>query len=247
MTKDVYIFDTYDGGEVTADLEIRDGLESSAYLSLFGGNIEDDGLQKSTRTWWGNLGENEEARIYRATTAHLLAVLPPTSSNLRRIEDAAKRDLAWMSDFNLSEKIQATASMPGRNQVHLKVSIEGLDPLEFRVGWGDEGLDGARPTVSPPTVAVNNAIELSGTGLPGALLVLRAAGREDQIIQIGLDGLWKLSDPYPLAFGQEATLFVRTLTGLESVSVRVVGVEILRYDGTVRYDGSQQYDGIRKP
>lgn len=247
MTKDVYIFDTYDGGEVTADLEIRDGLESSAYLSLFGGNIEDDGLQKSTRTWWGNLGENEEARIYRATTAHLLAVLPPTSSNLRRIEDAAKRDLAWMSYFNLSEKIQATASMPGRNQVHLKVSIEGLDPLEFRVGWGDEGLDGARPTVSPPTVAVNNAIELSGTGLPGALLVLRAAGREDQIIQIGLDGLWKLSDPYPLAFGQEATLFVRTLTGLESVSVRVVGVEILRYDGTVRYDGSQQYDGIRKP
>lgn len=247
MTKDVYIFDTYDGGEVTADLEIRDGLESSAYLSLFGGNIEDDGLQKSTRTWWGNLGENEEARIYRATTAHLLAVLPPTSSNLRRIEDAAKRDLAWMSDFNLSEKIQATASMPGRNQVHLKVSIEGLDPLEFRVGWGDEGLDGTRPTVSPPTVAINNAIELSGTGLPGALLVLRVAGQEDQIIQIGLDGLWKLSDPYPLAFGQEATLFVRTLTGLESVSVRVVGVEILRYDGTVRYDGTQQYDGIRKP
>lgn len=247
MTKDAYIFDTYDGGEITADLEIRDGLESSAYLSLFGGNIEDDGLQKATRSWWGNLGENEEARIYRATTAHLLAVLPPTTSNLRRIEDAAKRDLAWMTDFNLSNKIQATASMPGRNQVHLKVSIEGLGPLEFRVGWGNEGLDGTRPTVSPPTVLVNIPIELSGEGLPGALLVLRISGEEDLIIPIGLDGRWQFTDPYPLAFGQEGTLFVRTLTGLQSAPVRVRGVEFLRYDGSVRYDGSQQYDGIRKP
>jgi len=38
MTKDVYLFDTPDGGDVTQDLEIRDGLENSVYLSLFGAN-----------------------------------------------------------------------------------------------------------------------------------------------------------------------------------------------------------------
>ena len=247
MTRDVYIFDTYDGGEVTADLEIRDGLESSAYLSLFGGNIEDDGLEKSPRNWWGNLGENDPAKITRSTTAHLLATLNPTPSNLRRIEDAAKRDLAWMVDSDVAKELHATASMPGRNQIHLKVNIDGLDPLEFRVGWGNEGVEGNNYVVRPPAVTVNNAIELSGKGLPGAILVLRVPGLPDREIGIDAKGNWQFTDPYPLDFGQVGEVFVKTLTGLRSRSVVVVGVEILRYNGRVRYDGSQKFNGIRKP
>lgn len=245
MTRDVHIFDTYDGGEITADLEIRDGLESSAYLSLFGGNIEDDGLEKSPRNWWGNIGENDMARVTRSTTAHLLAILPPTPSNLRRIEDAAKQDLAWMVSKNVAEGIQASASMPGRNQVHLKVNIDGLDPLEFQIGWGREGIESNNYLVSPPIVVTNDGRTLSGRGLPGAILVLRVQGQPDREIVIGLDGEWSFS-PYPLEFGQRAELFVRTLTGLRSRSVIVIGVELLRYNGRVRYDGSQNYDGIRK-
>lgn len=247
MTRDVFLFDTYDGGEITQDLEIRDGLETSAYLSLFGGNVEDDGSEKSMMNWWGNLDENNQSRIYRATTAHLLSIISPTASNLRRVEDAAKRDLAWMVSDKISKKIEARASMPGRNQVHLRINIDGVDPLEFRVGWGSEGADPQKPVLPPPEVLVNNAVELSGRGFIGAALVVRRAGKPDLLQTIPSSGVWTFTAPYPLDFGEEALVYVQTLTGLRSNPVKVLGVEILRYDGKIMYDGTQRYDGLRKP
>lgn len=247
MTRDVFLFDTYDGGEITQDLEIRDGLETSAYLSLFGGNVEDDGSEKSMMNWWGNLDENNQSRIYRATTAHLLSIISPTASNLRRVEDAAKRDLAWMVSDKISKKIEARASMPGRNQVHLRINIDGVDPLEFHVGWGSEGSSPNKPSLPLPQVVVNNGVEISGRGFIGARVVLSRQGKPDLIQTIPSTGTWTFSAPYPLDFGEEAEIYVQTLTDLKSPSVKVLGVEILRYDGKILYDGSQSYDGIRKP
>lgn len=134
---DIYIFNKADGGDITETLSMRDGLESAVYLSLFGGNIDDDGSEKSTRNWWGNLGENDEAKVYRSTTAHVLATLPPTPTNLRRIEDAAKNDLAWLLEQGITENLDIRAGIPARNQVHLTVKIDGLDPLEFSSNQSD--------------------------------------------------------------------------------------------------------------
>ena len=247
MNKDVYIFDTVDGGDITQDLAIRDGLESSVYLSLFGGNIKDDGRENNKFNWWGNIGETLVSRIYRSETAFLLATVPPTPSNLRRIEDAANRDLAWVITEKVSNTVKVAASMPKLNYVKLSVFLEGISPLEFRSNWGDAPDDENAQTLVPvPTVLINNGAVLSGTGLPNAFLVLVRENGTVLQVTISKDGAW-IFDPYPLDIGEVATIYVRTLSGLASRGRTVIGVGALYYDGSFLYDGSENYDGIRNP
>ncbi len=216
MNKDVFIFDTADGGDITQDLAIRDGLESSVYLSLFGGNVKDDGRENNAFKWWGNIGENNPPRQYRSETAYLLATVPPTPSNLRRVEDAAGRDLAWCITEAVSKTVKVVASMPKLNFVKLVVALEGISPLEFRAHWGDSFGDDVPQTLVPvPTVILNNGQELSGTGLANAFLVLFRGDGEETQVPIGKDGSWKF-EPYPLEVGEVATIYVKTLSGLSS-------------------------------
>lgn len=245
MNRDVFIFDTADGGDITQDLAIRDGLGSSVYLSLFGGNVKDDGRETNAFNWWGNIGENNLSRLYRSETAFLLATVPPTPSNLRRIEDAAGRDLAWCITEKVSKTVRVVASMPKLNFVKLVVFLEGISPLEFRAHWGDATDDESSQTLIPvPTVVINNGQELSGTGLSNAFLVLVRANGDESQVPIGKDVSWKF-EPYPLDIGEVATIYVKTLSGLSSRGRTVIGVGALYYDGSFLYDGSQNYDGIR--
>ncbi|MEG1884844.1 MAG: hypothetical protein RR182_01050 [Alistipes sp.] len=240
MRSDVYLFDTRDGGDVTVDLEIRDGLESSIYLSLFGGNTKDDGRQTNVFNWWGNIDELIAARVYRSEAAFLLKTVPPTAQNLRRIEDAAKRDLAWVIDEDVSKTLQVQASMPQLNTVKLKIFLDGISPLEFQSFWGER----EAPGISPPVVTENTGIVLRGTGLPGA--VLRIVRADESVIEVNIDadGNWSFS-PYPLNEGEIATAYVVTLSGRASRGVVVVGVGALYYDGVVYYDGIYEYDGSK--
>jgi len=55
---DVKLFQTTDDGDiyvVNGIVEMSGGLETSAYLSLFGGNEDDDGSDGSPFSWWANL------------------------------------------------------------------------------------------------------------------------------------------------------------------------------------------------
>jgi phage gp46-like protein len=124
---DVRLFHDADGGEITftnGRVELADGLETIAYTSLFGGN-ERDGGGKATEhlEWWGNKGETDEAQKCRSETQHLLASIPAISSNLRRIEDAARRDLAWMVTRGIATAVAPVASMPALNTISLVVDI----------------------------------------------------------------------------------------------------------------------------
>lgn len=244
MRKDVYLFDTENGGDVTPDLETRDGLESAVYLSLFGGNVKDDGREQNEFQWWGNLSENEENKKYRSTAAYLLRTVPPSPKNLRRIENAAKNDLDWFLKAGFTQEIFVTATMPKLNQVKLTVAMEGIDPLEFRSDWGS--IDNAPPSTAVPTpiVRTNDGTVISGTGLANAVLVLIKSPTEITYYDISEAGTWSIS-PYPLDESQQAQIFVETRTGLTSKTVIVVGVAALLYNGNVYYDGSQEYDGIR--
>ena len=103
---------------------MSDGLETAAYLSLFGGNEDDSGDTASERLqWWGNFAEQEPRRAYRSETQHLIRALPAVPSNLRRIEQAAARDLAWLLAAGVAKSITAAASIPALNRVHLEVTI----------------------------------------------------------------------------------------------------------------------------
>lgn len=124
---DVLLYQTNDDGEITVEggvVAMAGGLETAAYLSLFGGNEQDSGRADDPLTWWGNIDEGRPERRYRSETQHLLRAIPAIPANLRRIEQAAERDLAWLVSVNAATAVSATASMPGRNRVRLVVRIE---------------------------------------------------------------------------------------------------------------------------
>jgi phage gp46-like protein len=113
---DVRLYQTNDGGEidfVAGQAQMSDGLETAVYLSLFGGNERDSGQ------------DGDEP------LQHLLRSLPATTANLRRIEDAIARDLAWMTDSSLASSVSAEVSVPALNRIDLLVRVE-IDGEELK-------------------------------------------------------------------------------------------------------------------
>ena len=135
---DVKLFQTDDDGEITVEnglVEMSGGLETAAYVSLFGGNEDDDGSEDNPNNWWANLNETDPTRRYRSETQNLLQALPATTGNLRRIEDAAGRDLSWFVDLNIATSLSVSASIPGINRIKLTIDIDGDTSVEFVENW----------------------------------------------------------------------------------------------------------------
>ncbi|MCK5606547.1 phage GP46 family protein [Candidatus Pacearchaeota archaeon] len=126
---DVLLSQTDDNGEIIVTggiVEMTGGFETAAYLSLFGGNEDDDGSQDNALTWWANLNEVDPVSRYVSETQNLLQALAATSSNLLRIEEAAKRDLQWFLDKNIASSIEVEATIPGINRLQIVVTIEAI-------------------------------------------------------------------------------------------------------------------------
>ena len=116
----VALFQTPDDGDIKYDargtIATDSGLVTAAYLSLFGGN-------ESGYDWWGDLLDSDPARKYPAETQRLLTSIPLTSYNLRRVEDAARRDLAWFIDSRAASVVDVAASVPRRDTLQLDIKI----------------------------------------------------------------------------------------------------------------------------
>lgn len=138
---DVKLFQTDDDGNITVEnglVEMSGGLETAAYLSLFGGNEDDDGRDNNPANWWANLDEVDPTRQYHSETQNLLQALPATTGNLRRIEDAAGRDLAWFVGSGVASSVSVSASIPGINRIKLTIDIEAIgqeSSFEFVENW----------------------------------------------------------------------------------------------------------------
>jgi phage gp46-like protein len=138
---DVGLFQTDNDGDITVEngiVTMSGGLETSAYLSLFGGNEDDDGRDDNPANWWGNIDEVDPAKEYRSETQNLLQELPATSGNLRRVEDAANRDLSWFITNKVASSVTVSASIPGINRIKLKIDIEAQgeeSSFEFVENW----------------------------------------------------------------------------------------------------------------
>jgi phage gp46-like protein len=134
---DVLLYQTNDDGDISVTnglIEMSGGLRTAAYLSLFGGNEDDDGLANNPKTWWGNTVENEKSLKYISETQNLLESLPITSANLLRVEDAAKRDLAWFKDEGVASNVSVSASILGLNMIKLSINID-QERYEFVENW----------------------------------------------------------------------------------------------------------------
>lgn len=138
---DVLLFQTDDDGDIVVELgivEFSGGLGTAAYLSLFGGNEDDDGRAANNLTWWGNIDEIEPDRKYRSETQNLLRSIPAVSRNLLRIQDAALRDLQWMLDRDVASSINVVATIPGLNRVDIEIRIEAVGEetrFKFTENW----------------------------------------------------------------------------------------------------------------
>lgn len=138
---DVSLFQTDNEGEITVEggiVTMGGGLETSAYLSLFGGDEDDDGRDNNPANWWANIDEVDPSKEYHSETQNLLQALPATTGNLRRIEDAANRDLAWFITNNVASSVNVTASIPGINRIKLSIDIEARgeeSSFEFVENW----------------------------------------------------------------------------------------------------------------
>lgn len=138
---DVLLYQTNDNGDINVEdgiVEMRGGLETAAYLSLFGGNEQDDGRQNNPLQWWGNFDEELQERQQRSELQFLLRSIPAIPANLRRLEDAASRDLAWFVATGVATEVMVEASMPGVNKVSLKIGINAAGQpaeIEFLENW----------------------------------------------------------------------------------------------------------------
>ena len=112
---DVKLFQSDNGGEIKViggQVEMVGGLESAAYIAMFSG-----------KKWWGGKLGGE--------TGELLKSLPATSSNLNRVRDAIKRDLAFL-EADLIVDLRIT----GLNKIEIKINVNGVDDWVYRLNWG---------------------------------------------------------------------------------------------------------------
>lgn len=136
---DVLLYEDLDGGEINVEdglVEMSGGLETAVYLSLFGGNQGDDGTAGNRLNYWGNLGETQPERMYRSETQAALDTSAPIPANLIKIQDAAKRDLAWLVDTGAATSVTVVVSMPGPKKVKLSIAIDGDSSVEYVENWG---------------------------------------------------------------------------------------------------------------
>ncbi len=137
---DVKLFNTLEGGEITVEdgfVLMSPGLETAAYLSLFGGNKDDSTRDGDQLSWWGNIGELTENQ-YRSLTQHLLNSLPITSANLLIIENAVRQDLKWMLDLRIASSIEVVVIVPQRNKIDIIIDIEAQgvrSSFNFTENW----------------------------------------------------------------------------------------------------------------
>jgi phage gp46-like protein len=136
---DVLLRQTNDGGDITIQgglLLMSEGLETAAYLSLFGGNEDDPGDTDTTLQWWGNLLEAAPERAYRSETQALLHALPAIPANLRRIEQAASRDLQWLLDTARASSVTVEATIPAIDRVAISLVIITTTGQQIELSFG---------------------------------------------------------------------------------------------------------------
>lgn len=138
---DVRLYQILDDGDIVIEdgiVEMNGGLGTAAYLSLFGGNEDDNGRPENSFTWWGNFIELDSSKHYVSELQHLMQTLPLITGNLRRIEDAALRDLKWFLTERIASSVQVEASIPDVNRVDITVRIEaeGQESVfQFTENW----------------------------------------------------------------------------------------------------------------
>jgi phage gp46-like protein len=129
---DLLLQETPDGGEIILEnglFKFDENFSNAVYLSLFGGNKEDNGKVKNNKEWWGNTIEGiEENEKLISRFQNIIYGLPMTVKNIREAEAAAALDLKWFKDEKIIDELNIDGRITGKNNFILVVEmlIDGL-------------------------------------------------------------------------------------------------------------------------
>ncbi len=136
---DVLLMDTADGGEINIvnGLVMSDKRFSTAtFLSLFGGNPEDEGKVDNSKTWWGNrFQDTSEVEKLSGKFQSVIKTLPMTSKNLRVAEGAARDDLQWFIDEGIADDIVCSLRAVDVKRIEITVVIKKSGELIEKGNW----------------------------------------------------------------------------------------------------------------
>jgi phage gp46-like protein len=117
-----------DSGSATGPVE--DGLFASdrafntaVYLSLFGGNKDDNGKVKNKNEWWGNLlPETAEPEKFVSRFQAVITGLPMTAKNIQEAENAAALDLKWIIEEGIARSVDIDGRAGTGNKFFLNIA-----------------------------------------------------------------------------------------------------------------------------
>lgn len=136
---DALLLSTPDGGDLKVENDLicmSSGLENSIYLSLFGGNREDDATDSTKKNqWWGNELSDTADENLRSRTLSVLLAKPAIPSSINSYKDAILYDLNWIIKEKLGDTIDISISLGGKNRVDILIEIkkneETVDEFKF--------------------------------------------------------------------------------------------------------------------
>ena len=132
---DILIYESGDGGEfqlMNDDIATVSSLTNQVYLALFGGNIEQDTTTEieigdERDDWWGN----EYVEVpFNSTFERTLNNVALNSSGLKQLENAAKDDMRYFSDY---ADIEVSATIPDVNKLEITISLNQKSAQKFAV------------------------------------------------------------------------------------------------------------------
>lgn len=180
---DLLLIEGGDGGELvktTKDIQVIEGLENMIYLALFGGNVEaSTPVQRLSteqdRSYWGNVFLSPKEQ-FNSETERLLSKVVLNSSGRIDLEQAVKRDLAFMKDF---AEVTPVVSIIAIDRIRIDVKVQqpgNLQSQSFVFIWDStkaelitnniESKVGFRQQLppAPPSAGTGNAIVENSDG-----------------------------------------------------------------------------------
>jgi len=134
---DLTLFETGSGGDISLkgnDFDLTGGIFNQIYMALFGGNPDASTTGEELATelrgdWWGNalLSPGEPDLQMNSTLEKTLRSVAISSSGIRQIEDAAKADLAFLSD---GAEISVEVTVPTVDKIEIRILAQEPGNLE---------------------------------------------------------------------------------------------------------------------
>ena len=118
-------------------IEMTSGFESAIFLSIFGGNEEDDNSEATNKKqFWGNRLDGNQ---YRSRTLKFINGSYANAQNLQLLEKNILLDLNWFIEENIADTVEANCYIPAFNELKIDIRLlrdsKLLANSNYKLNW----------------------------------------------------------------------------------------------------------------